>query len=174
MKDIYERPPSRAGVLPAVALRVLYGCPLRGRGGVGSARPARLLDRYEQESDEVLGSSQRLAGLDLESRKGMERAVELLSKEKDSVEWWALVVGVSVADLRNRLRDGDTPEAAKAGAARVSATRRDGALLVVVKTETEPQGLVDLEDRVGALDGRVAVERAPGGGVRIRAKIPCE
>jgi signal transduction histidine kinase len=65
-------------------------------------------------------------------------------------------------------------EAANAGAARVSATKRDGALLVDVETEAEPQGLVDLEDRVGALDGRVTVERAPGGGVRIRAEIPCE
>jgi signal transduction histidine kinase len=64
-------------------------------------------------------------------------------------------------------------EAAKAGAARVSATRRDGALVVDVETEAEPDGFVDLEDRVGALDGRLAVERAPGGGVRIRAEIPC-
>jgi signal transduction histidine kinase len=64
-------------------------------------------------------------------------------------------------------------EAAKAGAARVSATRRDGWLVVDVETEAEPDGLVDLEDRVGALDGRLAVERAPGGRVRIRAEIPC-
>src|SRR6266540_5945106 len=65
-------------------------------------------------------------------------------------------------------------EAAKAGAARVSAARRDGVLLVEVEAEAEPDGLVELEDRVSALDGRVAVERAPGGGVRIRAEIPCE
>jgi signal transduction histidine kinase len=64
-------------------------------------------------------------------------------------------------------------EAAKAGAARVSATRRDGWLVVDVETEAEPDGLVDLEDRVGALDGRLAVERAPGGRVRIRVEIPC-
>jgi signal transduction histidine kinase len=64
-------------------------------------------------------------------------------------------------------------EAAKAGAARVSANRRDGWLVVDVETEAEPDGLVDLEDRVGALDGRLAVERAPGGRVRIRAEIPC-
>jgi signal transduction histidine kinase len=37
----------------------------------------------------------------------------------------------------------------------------------------EPAGLLDLEDRVGVLDGHLAVERAPGGGVRIRAEIPC-
>ena len=64
-------------------------------------------------------------------------------------------------------------EAAKVGAARVSATWRDGALVVDVETEAEPGQLVELEDRVGALDGKLAVERAPGGGVRIRAEIPC-
>jgi signal transduction histidine kinase len=64
-------------------------------------------------------------------------------------------------------------EAAKAGAARVSATRRDGALVVDVDAEAEPDGLVDLEDRIGALDGRLVVEQAPGGRVRIRAEIPC-
>jgi signal transduction histidine kinase len=46
-------------------------------------------------------------------------------------------------------------------------------LVVDVETEAEPDGLVDLEDRVGALDGRLAVKRAPGGRVRIRAEIPC-
>jgi signal transduction histidine kinase len=64
-------------------------------------------------------------------------------------------------------------EAAKAGATRVSATRRDGTLVVDVETEVEPDALVDLEDRVGALDGRLAVERAPGSRVRLRAEIPC-
>jgi signal transduction histidine kinase len=64
-------------------------------------------------------------------------------------------------------------EAAKTGAARVRAERRDGALVVDIEAEAEPEGLLDLEDRVGALDGRLDVERAAGGGVRIRAEIPC-
>ncbi len=64
-------------------------------------------------------------------------------------------------------------EAARAGTARASVERRDAALVVDVEAEAEPEGLLDLEDRVGALDGRLAVERAPGGGVRIRAEIPC-
>jgi signal transduction histidine kinase len=64
-------------------------------------------------------------------------------------------------------------EAAKAGAASVRAERRDCALVVDVEAEAEPKELVDLEDRVGALDGRLDVERAPDGGVRIRAEIPC-
>jgi signal transduction histidine kinase len=64
-------------------------------------------------------------------------------------------------------------EAAKTGTARASAERRNAVLVVDVEAEAEPEGLLDLEDRVGALDGRLAVERAPGGGVRIHAEIPC-
>jgi signal transduction histidine kinase len=64
-------------------------------------------------------------------------------------------------------------EAAKAGAARVSATRRDGALVVEVEAQAEPDQLVELEDRVGALDGHLGVEEMSSGGVRIRAEIPC-
>jgi len=51
--------------------------------------------------------------------------------------------------------------------------------VVDVEAEAEPGGLVDLEDRVGALDGRLgALDRRLGaertsGGVRIRAEIPC-
>jgi signal transduction histidine kinase len=64
-------------------------------------------------------------------------------------------------------------EAVKAGSAGVSAERRDGTLLVDVQAEREPDGLLDLEDRVGALDGRIHVAQAPSGGVRIYAEIPC-
>jgi signal transduction histidine kinase len=65
-------------------------------------------------------------------------------------------------------------ETVRAGPSRVSATRRDGVLVVDVETEAEPGSLVDLEDRVGALDGTLAVTPAQGGRVRIRADIPCE
>jgi signal transduction histidine kinase len=64
-------------------------------------------------------------------------------------------------------------EAAKTGAVRVSVERRNGALVVDVEADAEPEGLLDLEDRVGALEGRVAVEHVSEGGVRIRAEIPC-
>jgi signal transduction histidine kinase len=64
-------------------------------------------------------------------------------------------------------------EATKEGAVRVSATRNNGTLVVDVEAEAKPGQLVELEDRVGALDGKLAVERAAGGGVRIRAEIPC-
>jgi signal transduction histidine kinase len=64
-------------------------------------------------------------------------------------------------------------EAASTGVASVSAERRDGVLVVDVEAGAEPEGLLDLEDRVGALNGRLAVERLVHGGVRIRAEIPC-
>jgi signal transduction histidine kinase len=64
-------------------------------------------------------------------------------------------------------------EAAKAGTARATAERRNAVLVVAVEAKAEPEALFDLEDRVGALDGRLTVEPAPAGGVRIRAEIPC-
>jgi hypothetical protein len=43
-----------------------------------------------------------------------------------------------------------------------------------VEGDTLPDELVDLEDRVGALDGTLEVVREPAGRVTIRAEIPCE
>ena len=63
-------------------------------------------------------------------------------------------------------------EAAKVGAVTVNAVRTDGLLVVDVDAVSAPARLVDLEDRVAALDGRLMVEPDPGG-VRIRAEIPC-
>jgi signal transduction histidine kinase len=57
----------------------------------------------------------------------------------------------------------------------VGATRRDGRLVVEVTRDGDaPDKLIDIEDRVGALDGRLEVLHQPGGRVRIRAEIPCE
>jgi signal transduction histidine kinase len=64
-------------------------------------------------------------------------------------------------------------ETAKAGVALVSATEQDGTLVVEVAADAEPESLLDLQDRIGALDGRLGVEQARDGGVRIRAEIPC-
>ena len=64
-------------------------------------------------------------------------------------------------------------EAAKAGRARVSTAKRDGALVVEVEMDSEPEGFADLEDRVGALNGHLTLVQTPGRRVRIRAEIPC-
>jgi hypothetical protein len=66
-------------------------------------------------------------------------------------------------------------EAAKAGAVTVAAKRRDGVLVVDVEADGELGELVELVelgDRIGALDGRLDVDRISGG-VKVRVEIPC-
>jgi signal transduction histidine kinase len=63
---------------------------------------------------------------------------------------------------------------AAASTLRVSAARYDGRLVVEVEGDSMPAEITDLRDRVGALDGTVAVTHGPGGGATIRAEIPCE
>ena len=64
--------------------------------------------------------------------------------------------------------------------AQITVARRDGTAVVEVAdggvggVETSSgSGLRGLEDRVGALDGRLEVESRPGAGTRVRAAIPC-
>jgi signal transduction histidine kinase len=61
-----------------------------------------------------------------------------------------------------------------AGALKVNASRRDGLLVIEVEGAVGLGEIVDLEDRIGALDGTLAVVRGPGGRVTMRAEIPCE
>ena len=68
-------------------------------------------------------------------------------------------------------------EAVRRGAAstlKVSAARRDGRLVVEVEGDSAPAEITDLQDRVGALDGCVAVVNGPDGRAKLRAEIPCE
>jgi signal transduction histidine kinase len=59
--------------------------------------------------------------------------------------------------------------------AAVDTVHADGRLVVEVETDQQPpQELTDLEDRVGALDGRLLIlQAAPEGGTRIRVELPC-
>jgi signal transduction histidine kinase len=61
-----------------------------------------------------------------------------------------------------------------AGVLKVSAARRHDQLVVEVEGDRAPEQITELEDRIGALDGSLAVVRAPSGRVTIRAEIPCE
>jgi signal transduction histidine kinase len=57
----------------------------------------------------------------------------------------------------------------------VEAKRSGGALLVDVETDDDlGLDLVALQDRVGALGGRLAIERGGDGNVKLRAVLPCE
>jgi len=68
----------------------------------------------------------------------------------------------------------ETATQRSAGVLKVSAARRDGQLVVEVEGDRAPEQITELEDRIGALDGSLAVVRAPSGRVTIRAEIPCE
>ena len=60
------------------------------------------------------------------------------------------------------------------GSVVVEATRSRDALVVDVEGAGERLDVVALRDRLGALDGSLAVERREDGGVTIRAELPCE
>lgn len=64
-------------------------------------------------------------------------------------------------------------EALSCGPVRATARRLGGSLIVDVETTGRPHGLVEVEDRVGALDGRIAVRGTADGQVHIGAEIPC-
>jgi signal transduction histidine kinase len=58
--------------------------------------------------------------------------------------------------------------------AAVDVARADGRLIVEIQTDQQPpEELTDLEDRVGALDGRLVVQAASQSGTHIRAELPC-
>ena len=61
-----------------------------------------------------------------------------------------------------------------AGTLKVSAARRNSRLVVEVEGDSAPAEITDLEDRVGALDGSVAVVHGPDGRAILQAEIPCE
>ena len=61
-----------------------------------------------------------------------------------------------------------------AGTLKVSAARRNGRLVLEVEGDSAPAEITDLQDRVGALDGSVAVVHGPDGRTILQAEIPCE
>jgi signal transduction histidine kinase len=68
----------------------------------------------------------------------------------------------------------ETLQRSRSRRAVVDTTHTDGRLIVEVETDKQPpQQLTDLEDRVGALGGRLFLEHARSGRTRIRAELPC-
>jgi hypothetical protein len=65
-------------------------------------------------------------------------------------------------------------EAAKSGPVRAVASRQHDVLVVDVDAVAAPDQLVDLQDRVGAIGGRLDVTMTDVGSVRIHAALPCE
>jgi signal transduction histidine kinase len=150
---------------------------------LGSDPDPVLLTRIEDAEAEIraaLAELRRLAQgifpavLDDE---GLAAAIEALAEE--------VTIPFEIGELPQGRFDSSVEAAAYfviAGAVRqgeatslaISAAHRDGRLVVEVGSDSAPAEMVDLEDRVGALDGTVEVSREQSGRVRIRAEIPCE
>jgi signal transduction histidine kinase len=64
-------------------------------------------------------------------------------------------------------------ERAVAGPIVVDASLERGTLILEVRTAETPGSLIDVEDRVGALDGRLDVEQLPDGSTVVRVALPC-
>jgi signal transduction histidine kinase len=154
----------------SLALRLL-----RNQLGADHERQLALLDEAEGELREAVAELRELAhGIHpaILSDEGLAAALEALAEEGRAP------LRLPVLPQERFPRAVETAaylviaEAAKAGAVTVAAKRRDGVLVVDVEADGEPGELVELEDRIGALDGRLDVERVPGG-VRVHAEIPC-
>jgi signal transduction histidine kinase len=150
-----------------------------GRSSPDPALPARI-DEAEAELHTALGELRELAhGIfpAALAEEGLAAAVEALAEEAQ--------VSLAITALPEDRLDRSVEAAAyfvvsemvrqsAKSALVVCAERRNGRLLVEVTADAEPEPLVDLEDRVGAVDGTVEVMRRRSGQVTIRAEIPCE
>ena len=67
----------------------------------------------------------------------------------------------------------DTVKHALQAPVSVAARVSDGLLVVEAESDRPPDGQTDLEDRVGALGGTLALNHTTGGRATIRAEIPC-
>jgi signal transduction histidine kinase len=108
--------------------------------------------------------------------EGLAAAIESLVERSTSV--------IGVGDLDVDPVDLSIAEAAYAvvsdvvaagpGPVSVHATRRAGTLVLVVEAPTVPDGvLVDLRDRVGAVDGTLTAREGAAGRLELIAEIPC-
>jgi signal transduction histidine kinase len=174
-RDLHDGAQQRLVAL-SLALRL-------ARSGMGSSRdpalPARI-DEAEAELRAALGELRELArGIfpAALAEEGLAAAVEALAEEAQ--------VSLAITALPEERLDPSVEAAAyfvvsetvrqnAASALGVCAERRNGRLIVDVTADTAPEPFVDLEDRVGALDGTVEVVRGPSRPLTIRAEIPCE
>jgi signal transduction histidine kinase len=175
VRDLHDGAQQRLVTL-TLALRLAR---IRPGSGVDPALAGRL-DQAEGELRAALGDLRELAqGIFpvILAEEGLPAAVEALAE--------AVQVSLEITTLPQE-RLGSPVEAAAyfvvseavrrgaAGTLKVSAARREGRLVVEVEGDRVPAEIIDLQDRVGALDGSVAVVPGPDGRAVLRAEIPCE
>jgi signal transduction histidine kinase len=149
----------------------------RSRLGPDAAAPvAAGLDEAEVELRGALADLRRLAeGIHpaVLTDDGLGAALEALAEGADSV---LDVVAVPDACAPAPIEQAAyllVAEALRGGPVRATARHAGGLYVVDLDASRCPERLVDLEDRVGALDGRLTVVPGDDGTCHIRAEIPC-
>lgn len=147
------------------------------RAHLGPNRPPRvaaLLSEADAELNRVITNLRELAhGIHpaVLSDEGIAAAVEALAEQPRSSLRIASLTSKRFPEPVETAAYLVVAEVAKGGA-RVNVTNGGDVLIVDVETTSEQETLIDLEDRVGALNGSLKVEKS-GGGAKIRAEIPC-
>jgi signal transduction histidine kinase len=106
--------------------------------------------------------------------EGLAAAVEALAEEAAvPIRIRGLPEGRFPAPVENAAYTVVAELAKSATSSVVVGADRTGDLLTVDVETDDLRGRLELEDRVGALDGRLTVRPGPDGRVRIRAELPC-
>ena len=152
------------------------------RSQLGADPAPALLERIADADTELHAALAELRGLAqgifpaVLDEEGLAAAVEALSEEARTP--------IEIGELPEERLDPAIEAAAyfliaemarRSGATSltVSAAHPQDRLLVEVVSDSAPAEIVELEDRLGALDGTLEVSREASGRVRIRAEIPC-
>ncbi len=69
------------------------------------------IDRLEAQSDQVLGASSLLAGLDFAKPDHADQIIAKLKERQDSIEWWAFLMGTFISFLRDAMEKNDVQQA---------------------------------------------------------------
>jgi signal transduction histidine kinase len=148
----------------------------RGIGAV-DGEDARRLDEAVSELQQAVDALRDIAhGVHPAAltHEGLEAAFDVLAERSKAP---LRVVGVPDERLPETVEHAAyriVAEAAKTGPVRAVASRHNGLLVLDVDATATPDGLVDLQDRVGAIGGRLEMTPTDDGSIRIHVALPCE
>jgi hypothetical protein len=69
------------------------------------------IDRLETRCDQILGASDLLAGLDFANPDHADQVIAKIKERKDSIEWWAFLMGTFISFLRDAMEKCDVQQA---------------------------------------------------------------
>jgi signal transduction histidine kinase len=157
-----------------VAVRLTAGV-IEHRIGPRDRRAAQLADTIEQ-LDRAIARLRDLATWihpPVLSERGLTAAVLALAERSAERVTVGAMVEVRLADAVESTAYQLVAEAVRGGPTHVSTRLDDGRLVIDVESTVVPTAITELEDRVGALDGHLAVQHDGRPSVRILAEVPC-